>query len=93
MFILYGFFSVFIAAVFVNYIPNILGKTDQKLILHLGGKCYHLHHWIITVFLLGFAFLIKNSNASLFYFIVGGLLGFMAEDFLFRNEFVINVKC
>jgi len=80
----------FIIMVFINFLPR---KTDQKIIFHFGGKCYHLHHWITGIFLLLFAFLVRHIDTYTFNIIIGVIIGFVLEGFLFEDMFKIMVKC
>jgi len=90
MYAILGFFLAFTLSTLINYLPK---KTDQKLILHLDGNCYHIHHWIIVAILVFLAFVVKYSSDNVFYTIIGILAGFAAEDFLFRNVFSIRTPC
>jgi len=81
---------VFTIMVWINYLPH---KYPQKLILHLDDKCFHIHHWITGLFLIGFAFLSRRASPTVFKVIIWGLIGLVLEDFLFRDEFRIVVPC
>lgn len=93
MYTFIGFLFVFILAVVVNYIPVEKRNSDQKLIFHISGMCFHVHNWLISIFLISFAFIMRYFDQSIFNITIGGLFGFMAEDFLFGNEFVFKVPC
>ena len=80
----------FMIMVWINYLPH---KYPQKLILHFDDKCFHIHHWITGLFLILFAFLARRSSPQVFNLIIGGLIGVVLEDLLFRDEFKILVSC
>lgn len=80
----------FLSMILINYLPK---NTNQKVIFHLWKNCYHIHHWIIGLFLLGLIFLVKNINEDQFKILVGLIIGFVLEGFLFKDMFNILVKC
>ena len=80
----------FFLMIYFNYLPH---TYPQKLIFHINGKCYHIHHWIIGSYLISFGLLIRYIPHFWFNIIIAVLVGFIVEDFLFRNEFTIIVPC
>ena len=88
----------FIFAYKFNYSPikkhgkNI--KYRQELDLFIGKTCYHIHHWIYFSIMLIFFFIGKYENTNFISnIIMGSLIGFIFEDFLFGDVFWIKNNC
>ena len=80
----------FLIMTYLNYLPH---TYPQKLIFHIDDKCYHIHHWIIGLGLISFGLLMRHINPFWHYIIIAALVGLIAEDFLFRDEFKFLVPC
>jgi hypothetical protein len=65
----------------------------QELDLLIGNNCYHIHHWIYFTIIIIIIFIGKYINIFFFYSIIGILIGFILEDFLFiKNMSIFKIK-
>ena len=88
----------FIFAYIFNYSPIKKHKKDinyrQELDLFIGKTCYHIHHWIyLSVLLIFFCIGKYDDTYYLSNIIMGTIIGFIFEDFLFGDIFWIKNNC
>ena len=70
-----------------HYIPSKQYNIKMELDLFIKSNCFHIHHWISTLFIIIFMFIGRYVSRYYFRFIIGLLLGILVEDLLFRNVF------
>tara|TARA_Y100000389_G_C17328260_1_gene446691 strand:- start:238 stop:579 length:342 start_codon:yes stop_codon:yes gene_type:complete len=91
----------FLVMYYANYLPNKKNKdqkdkknkTIQELLLVINKNCFHIHHYITAILLIIFLLLGKFSNNYMLIAIIGLLIGFSMEDFLFADVFKIKHNC
>jgi len=88
----------FVFAYKFNYSPNKKHGKDinyrQELDLFIGKTCYHIHHWIyFSILLIVFCLGKYDETYYLSNIIMGALIGFIFEDFLFADVFWIKNNC
>lgn len=83
----------FIVTYFINYYRGKNSKL-QELILIVNNSCYHIHH-SITLTLMMVCLLVGRyiKNNSTLAAIFGIYIGMVAEDFLYKDWYLIKNNC
>ena len=85
--IIFGILGGFFGFCILNYFPSKRG-VRHELDLFIGANCFHIHHWISCLIMLGLLWFGKYYGESEWFDIVCSvIIGFCLEDFLFRNVF------
>ena len=84
------FIISFLLILKINYFGS--AKKVQKLILHFGKHCYHIHHWFSFTVLIFFMYFIRNCKLIYFESLVVIFLAFILEGFLFKDFYIFFYK-
>ncbi len=82
-----GFICGFLLFVIFHYIPSKQYNIKMELDLFIKSNCFHIHHWMSTLFIIIFIIIGRYTTKYYFRFIIGLFIGILIEDFLFRNVF------
>ena len=93
MYFVYGivFIIVFLYAVKINY--DKVPSFKEELKLYWGKSCYHIHHWITYTLFILLILLGKTHINYIINTLIAIFLGFICEDFLYRNIFQLRIHC
>jgi len=86
----------FVVLLVLNWLPQ-RGKTGdpstlQELIFVYGGTCYHIHHYLLFLPLIGLLWLHRLGDRAL-YGASGFLLGASLEDLVWSDWYKIRNNC
>tara|TARA_B100000886_G_scaffold42064_2_gene25861 strand:+ start:565 stop:906 length:342 start_codon:yes stop_codon:yes gene_type:complete len=80
----------------LNWLPQRGSADDpsalQELIFIYGGTCYHIHHYLLFLPLIGLLWLHRLGDRAL-YAASGFLLGASLEDLLWGDWYKIRNNC
>lgn len=83
----------FIITYFINYRKGTTSKL-QELILLVNNSCYHIHHSITLTLMIACLFAGRYiKNTSTLVGILGIYIGMVAEDFLYKDWYLIKNNC
>jgi hypothetical protein len=77
------FIISFLLILKINYFGN--NNFKQKLVLHLGKNCYHIHHWFYLLILLIFTISIRYMKFKYFEMILIIFTAFISEGLMFND--------
>lgn len=86
----------FAIGVKVNYVKNVNSANTrlQELVLFINNSCYHIHHSMWMLLIVGsIAFGRYVNNIFLLYGVVGFLVGASSMDLLFPKWYVVKNLC
>tara|TARA_E500000178_G_C16497205_1_gene520018 strand:+ start:148 stop:483 length:336 start_codon:yes stop_codon:yes gene_type:complete len=84
------FILAFLIIIKINYFGS--KKTTQKLVLHLGKHCIHIHHWFSFLFLIFFMYFIRYCKYLYFESLIIIFSAFILEGFLFKDFYKFFYK-
>ena len=84
---------IFLIAFSLAYMTNFKSDEQQEIVMVVGRKCYHLHHWLIFSSIIIGGYLLSFAPKEILNIIVSAMLGFIAEGLLYKDFLNIDVGC
>ena len=84
------FIISFLLILKINYFGS--NNKVQKLILHFGKHCYHIHHWFSFTILIFFMYFVRNCKLIYFESLIIIFSAFILEGFLFKDFYIFFYK-
>lgn len=77
----------------ITYFFHAGNSGKKKLVLQWDEYCYHIHHWITFLIVMGVLHYVcdisSHTKLLMYYF----LFGVVCEDLMFKNLLKIKSKC
>ena len=75
------------------YQANYKANKKQEVIFVYGESCYHMHHWITSIFIAIVILLGEYASREIKILIAAVLIGYALEGLTFKDAFKINEDC
>jgi hypothetical protein len=85
---------IFLISFFFIFKINYLGSKNykQKLVLHLGNNCFHIHHWLTLILLIFLMYFIRYTKYIYFETLIIIFSAFVFEGLLFGDFYKFFYK-
>jgi len=85
------FVLTFLLILKINYFGS--KKTTQKLVLHIGKNCIHIHHWFSLLILIFFMHFIRKCKYIYFETLIIIFSACIFEGLLFKDLLQFKINC
>ena len=75
------------------YQANYKANKKQEVIFVYGETCYHMHHWITSIFIVIVILFGEYASREIKMLIAAMLFGYALEGLTFKDAFKINEDC
>ena len=75
------------------YQANYKANKKQEVIFVYGESCYHMHHWITSIFIAIVILVGEYASREIKILIAAVLIGYALEGLTFKDAFKINEDC
>ena len=86
-------FLAFLVTFSLAYMFNFKSEEQQEVLLVIGQKCYHLHHWLIFSTIIIGGYILSYIPREALNVIVAGTVGFILEGLLYKDFLNISEDC